>query len=67
MLPEVLESMCFKITAVINKDLILMIQNMNYASRILLDELVSDMKLLLFSPATNAIKKRSFHASVLCD
>ena len=60
MSPEVLESMCFKITAVINKDLILMIQSVNYASRILLDELVSDMKTIAILISNKRNQKKIF-------
>ena len=67
MLPEVLESMCYKITAFTNKDLIVMIQSINHSSRILLGKFSSDMKVLLFSPTRGAINKKSFYALVLCD
>ena len=67
MLPEVLESMCYKITAFTNKDLIVMIQSINHSSRILLGKLSSDMKVLLFSPTRDVINKKSFYALVLCD
>ena len=67
MSPETVESMCYNNTAFTNKNLILMIQSMNRASRRLLGKLVSDMEVLAFPPTTEGINKRSFQALVLYD
>ena len=66
-LPEVVDSLCYNNTAFTNKDLILMIQSMNHASRRLLGKLVSDMEVLLFPPTTGEINKRSFQHLVVYD